>query len=573
MLKDAEQLAHGSVLQGDITIIGAGGAGIVMALEIAKAGVNVTLIDSGGPSYSERVQALADTEHYDPNLHPPMNECTRRQIGGTSVIWGGRVVPFDPVDFDDRPHIPHSRWPISYESILPYFASASAYLKSGRPEFDIRQLPDVKQTSLVPGLPDEGVTSTSLERWSVMSFGTVYRKVLEESDRITLIHGLTCTEILSDAVEAGSESPAGTPPITHRVRSIRARTLSGKEITLKSRRFVLAAGGLNVTRLLLASKRTPMPGGNIGAVGNHSDQLGRYYMGHISGRIAEVRFTTPPRDTVFGFDRDEEGVYARRRLSFTREFQHQHHLANISSWLVNPEINNPAHGNGVLSFSYLILSSPLGKHLASEAIRKAAIKGAEQGSTWAHVLNMLRDAPRTLKFIPTFGYKRFLAERKVPGFFQFSRSNVYTLHYFGEQMPNPDSRVTLADDRDEVGMPRIKIDLRYTQHDVRNVLESHRLWDEHLRKHRVGELRYIEPDLEKSIWEQAGDGFHQVGSTRMSERPQDGVVGPNLNVHGYDDLFIASSSTFVTASQANSMYMILVLAIRLAEHLKNQARS
>ena len=300
--------------------------------------------------------------------------------------------------------------------------------------------------------------------------------------------------------------------------------------------------------------------------------LGRFYTGHITGRIAEVRFSTPSRDTVFGFDRDVQGVYARRRFSFSREFQHKQKMANIVGWLANPEISDPAHGNGVLSFAYLMLRSPMGKFLASEAIRKAAIKGDVQGGVAAHALNMLRDLPRTAAFIPTFGYKRFLARRKVPGFFQYSAANVYTLHYAGEQAPNPDSRVRLADDRDELGMRKIAIDHRYSELDTRLVLDAHRAWDEHLRRHNCGQLRYLETDLERSIAEQAGDGYHQIGSTRMSERPVDGVVGPCGNVHGFNDLFVASSSTFVTASQANSMFMILVWSLRIADELARQAR-
>ncbi|MCI0362991.1 MAG: GMC oxidoreductase [Phycisphaerales bacterium] len=552
MLMDAEKLEDDSVLRSDVTVVGAGAAGIVMALELARAGLEVVLVESGGPTYSQRIQSLADTEHFDPHFHAPMSECTRRQVGGTSVIWGGRVVPFDPVDFDTRDYIPHSQWPVSYQSLQPYFAKACQYLKCGRPEFEIRSIPSAKHPSIVPGLPDGDVLTSSLERWSVMSFGVEYQNELERTDRIRLVHGLTCTEIECD-------------PSSCRVASIRAKTLSGKGVALKSRSYALACGGLNTIRLLLASDRM-----HKGGIGNHSGMLGRFYMGHISGRIAEVQFSTPPRETAFGFDRDAEGVYVRRRFSFSREFLHQKRLPNIAGWLVNAEISNPAHGNGILSFAHLILSSPAGKYLASDAIRKAAIKGTK-GSTAAHLMNMVRDFPRTALFIPTFGYQRYFAKRKVPGFFQYSRSNTYDLHYFGEQMPNPESRVCLLDEKDELGMRKIKIDLHYSRQDVQNVIDAHRCWDAHLREHHCGQLRYVVDDLDQSIWDQAGDGFHQIGGTRMSHNPANGVVGPNGNVHGFDDLFIASSSNFVTASQANSMFTILVFALRLADFLKESA--
>ena len=80
---DAESLSNSATLQSDVTVVGAGAAGIVIALELARAGLNVNLVESGGPGYSPRVQALADTNHLDPKVHPPMSQCTRRQIGGT----------------------------------------------------------------------------------------------------------------------------------------------------------------------------------------------------------------------------------------------------------------------------------------------------------------------------------------------------------------------------------------------------------------------------------------------------------------------------------------------------------
>src|SRR5688572_8465295 len=169
--------------------------------------MSVNLIESGGPRYSPRIQALADTSHFDPRVHAPMSECTRRQIGGTSVIWGGRIVPSDPVDLDERPYISHSRCPIPYEALQPYSSRACDYLRAGRPVFDIHDLPHIGQKSIVPGLPDDDVLSSTLERWSVMNFGVEYAQSLRQSDRIKLVHDLTCVEIEDAAVEShGSQA-------------------------------------------------------------------------------------------------------------------------------------------------------------------------------------------------------------------------------------------------------------------------------------------------------------------------------------------------------------------------------
>jgi choline dehydrogenase-like flavoprotein len=184
------------------------------------------------------------------------------------------------------------------------------------------------------------------------------------------------------------------------------------------------------------------------------------------------------------------------------------------------------------------------------------------------VLNMLRDLPRTLWFIPSFGVRRFLLYRKVPGFFQYAASNVYPLHYHAEQVPNPDSRVSLADDVDALGMRRLRIDLRYSDQDVDSVVRAHRHWDEYLRAHACGHLEYLSDDPIAHVWAQARDGFHQAGTTRMSASPADGVVDRDCRVHGVANLYVAGSSVFVTSSQANSTFTAVAFALRLADHLR-----
>lgn len=98
-------------------------------------------------------------------------------------------------------------------------------------------------------------------------------------------------------------------------------------------------------------------------------------------------------------------------------------------------------------------------------------------------------------------------------------------------------------------------------------MRAHQLWDSSLRKFALGRLEYLSPDPEESVWSRIGGGFHQLGTTRMAARPEDGVVDRNLAVHGSRNLFVASSSAFVTASQANPTFMIVAFAVRLADHL------
>lgn len=553
MFVDAETLNSESIFNSDITVVGAGPAGIVLALELAKAGYEVALIESGRFEFSESIQKLGDASYFNPKYHAPMSECTRRQVGGTSNIWGGRCVPYDPIDFDRRPYIPHSSWPLTYEELETYFQRACDYFFCGKSEFDINNISTAKQKSIVPGLPDEDVLTSTLERWSLpTNFGKEYFNDLKQFERIKLLYGLTCTEIVTN--DTGNQ-----------VISIQAKTLGGKTIHLKSTKYILSGGALNTTRLLMASDKKH-PGG----IGNHSGLLGKFYMGHLSGDIATVHFTTPPKATMFGFDRDADNIYLRRRFSFTREFLNKKELTNIVAWLGAPRFDDPNHGNGILSLAYLALTAPvIGDRLTSTAIRKSLI-GNSRGIYRAHLMNLLKDLVKVGSFIPSFGYGRFLAKRKIPALFVYSAANEYPLHYHSEQVPNLNSTVSLSNERDELGMRMLDINLQCTQQDIDSVVRAHEYWDNYLRKHGCGYLKYLTDDPATSVWEQAGDGFHQVGTTRMSENQGDGVVGVNCNVHGFDDLFIASSSTFVTSGQANSTFMIVAFALRLADHLKQE---
>jgi len=548
----------GDNLRADVAVVGAGPGGIVTALELADGGLDVLLLESGRLRDDPAAQALGDAAELDADRHAPMAITTRRGVGGTSAIWGGRCVPFDPVDFDDRAHVPQASWPISHEDVEPYLERACAWCVCGRPVFDTREVPHLRDREIVPGFVNGDVRATALERWSLPTdFGREHRARLRDSHRVRLVTGLTCTEVVCD----GGDRPAW----------LEARRLDGSPVRVTARAYVLACGGVETTRLLLASRRDHPEG-----LGNASGHLGRWYMAHMEGSVANVRFATDPARTICEYERDTDGVYVRRRLTFTRAFQHEHRLPNIVGWLANPSLADPSHGSGILSFVYLALRSPLGGLFAPDAQRASLtgekVPGApygpvERGPVRAHLRNLVRDLPSTAAFAASFGFRRFVPHRKAPGFFVRSKANLYPLQYHAEHLPNAESRITLSDERDALGMPRVRIDIRFSDADVEGVLRAHALWDEHLRRHGLGRLEYLD-DPAARVRDQAGGGFHQLGTTRMSSRPEDGVVDPDLRVHGLRDLYVVSSSVCPTSSQANSTFMIVALAVRLADHLR-----
>jgi choline dehydrogenase-like flavoprotein len=557
---DATTLPADAKLDADVAIVGAGPAGITLALELAQAGHSVALIESGSDSFDADVQRLGDAATEEDPAHMPMSEATRRQIGGASNIWGGRCVPFDPIDFQARQVTGNAHWPVSYEEIQRYYKRACEWCLCGSEDiFDARELPQLAERSLIPGWPEGDLRSTTLERWSLpTNFRRQYLRRLTESPLITLTTKLTCSEIL-----VGEDG--------YSVRHMVGQTLAGDCATIRAARYALACGGLEATRLLFASKRVHSRG-----IGNHSGHLGRWYMAHIEARIARVRFATPAKDTIYGYERDPEGVYVRRRFTFSPEFQLEHELPNAAMWLENPEIGDPANRNGPLSFIYLMLVSPLGRLLVSEGIRKHQLGNTRLISKRAHLANILRSPAATAKFALALGYGRFIKRgRKLPGFFIANSANVYPLLYQSEHLPHHASHVAPIAQRDALGMPRLRPHMHIDRRDIDGVLRSHEHFDRYLRRHGIGRLEYLVDigDREKAIRDRFFYGCHQSGTTRMSTRSEDGVLDGDLAVHGFTDLFLASSSAFVTSSQANSTFTIVAFALRLADHLEHSLRS
>ncbi len=550
-------MAEPARLEADVAVVGAGPAGIVVALELARAGQRVILLESGGHRFDPSAQRLGETVGGD-RLHVGMSLASRRQVGGASNLWGGRCVPFDPIDFEPRPLVGDAAWPLDYAELATYLQRACEWCRCGRASFEVGEHPELAARAIVPGFADGEARASALERWSLpTNFGRLYRDRLRQTPGLRLETGLTCTEVVPAAVDDGGG---------RRVDHLLARAGDGRRVEIGARRYVLAAGGLESTRLLFASTRRDPAG-----IGNHSGHLGRWYMAHTEVRVAQVRFDTPPGETLYSHERDRDGVYVRRRFTVDPSLQRAEGLPNSAIWLVNPEIGDASHGSGVLSFVYLMLSSPLGRHFVAEGIRQSHLKTTRPASTSAHLRNLARNLGPTTAFALRFGCQRYLRRgRKVPGFFVPSPTNTYRLLYHGEHLPHWQSFVAPTGERDALGVPRLRTHLHFSDEDVASVRRVHEVLDRSLRAQRLGRVEMLYEDVEAAVREQLFGGYHQAGTTRMSAAPEGGVVDRDLAVHGFEDLFVASSSTFPTSSQANSTFTLIAFSLRLADKLAGE---
>ncbi len=167
---------------------------------------------------------------------------------------------------------------------------------------------------------------------------------------------------------------------------------------------------------------------------------------------------------------------------------------------------------------------------------------------------------------------RYFGRPRKPGFLLRNGLSRYALHYHAQQVANPSSRVVLADQADSLGMPRLRIEFKFCSEDVDSVVRAHEVLDKGLRKARAGHLEYRGDAANRFdlVLQQASDGFHQMGTTRMGSSPSSSVVDTNCQVHRMDNLFVASTSVFPTSGQANPTFLGVAMALRLAAFLSSR---
>jgi choline dehydrogenase-like flavoprotein len=535
----------------DLCLVGTGPVGMAIALECERLGLEVLVLEAGETTVNSALAEASRAQIVDPERHADMEIAVCRALGGTSWTWGGRCVPYDDIDFAPRTFVADAEWPLTHDEIRPWYKNAAEYLLCGSDRIDYP----------FPRPLSNGVTLNFVERWARES-----RVILEHRERLVAakhVHISLKTTVTGLNLNANQSQ----------VESVSVVTPDGPA-TVKARRIILAMGGVETTRLLLnVQQKYP------NAIGGADGPLGRFYMGHISGKIASIVFNDPKAIAELDFQLepqpDGSAAWIRRRFMLTEAAQQEHKLLNTAFWPDNPAFYNPSHRSGVLSSVFLALAfPPSGRKLLSEAIRLAHI-GPKPRPYFAHLRNAILGAPQGGMDIYRILRDRFLRKPKKPGFLVSNRGGRYALHYHAEQIPNPESRIQLADELDAYGVRRAKIDLRFTEQDVQSVIDSHAVLDKALQANKIGRLEYLYDGakLREKVWAQAADGFHQVGTTRMGTDPAANVVDPDLRVHGLKNLYIASSSDFPTSGQANSTMLAVAFGLRLVHHLKSQGKA
>jgi choline dehydrogenase-like flavoprotein len=537
MIIDGRSVSNNALIDTDVCIVGAGVAGVTLAREFRGTGLRVCVLESGGVKPDTSTQSLCDGENVG---HPyfPLNTARSRNFGGSSYRWlaelgdgrlGARLRPLDAMDFEAREWIPHSGWPFDKKHVDPFYERAQAICRVGPYSYDVEDWEDPVCAPRLP-LNSDRVRTVMFQLCSRDVFGKQYREEVRQAPDIT-------TYLYATAVEVET---ARYPDV---VSGIRVACPDGKGFRVQAKLYVLALGGIETPRLLLLSRAMQKNG-----LGNHHDMVGRFFMEHPHLASGFFLPNDPQLFKAVGLydTHSRNGFPIEGKLALSEKLIVQERLLNFCTQI------EPVGNLGVQS------SISEGFHTMK------ALGLALQHGDIAEFNQQLST------FFPVIGEFSIALYRKAMKVFKylhrFEKVTLFRLRHMTEQTPNPNSRVTLCDERDALGQYRVRLDWRLCAQDMHSIIRSQEIIDGEFRRVGLGRLK-IELQDETPPPHLKG-GWHHMGTTRMHVDPKQGVVDEHCRIHGMKNVFVAGSSVFPTAGYANPSLTVVALSVRLADHIK-----
>jgi choline dehydrogenase-like flavoprotein len=496
----------------DICIVGAGAAGIALAVESARKGWKVLLLEGGGAVREDSSQAIYDSEIVG-LPHRGIHTGRIRVKGGTTVRWGGQILELDALDFTPRPGIPESGWPFPKTELTSFYVRA----------LHIEGLANVERSDEavwrdlnLPFTQFDGLESY-LSRWCPEpNFARLHNTTLRTHPNIHLwLH--------ASAVELMTEGDSAT--------GLRCRTLTGIETIFRARRYVFCLGGIESSRFFLQ----PRPGG---LPWNRSGLLGQHFQDHIDCNAAVIE----PHNLASFHDTFDPIITHRfkylPKLRLLPHLQAERGTLNIGSTMSFED-------TGKVRFQ------------AKHTIRNL-MRGRFGEVTRDNVFHTAKHVP--MLFRQAWRYK---IQRRA-----FAPSEVrILLRIHCEQEPTSRSSITLTDQRDPLGLFRIRFDWQISERE----LETIRQFVIVAQRSLAGVARITpDPDLmsgSPNFLARCDDSNHHMGGMRMSTSDTTGVVDTNLRLYGLSNTYICSSAVFPSSGFSNPTHTVLALALRLSDHL------
>jgi choline dehydrogenase-like flavoprotein len=522
MIVDACTIPDGEALESDVVIVGAGAAGLALALELQNASCRIAVLAGGGMAVDRRTQQLlCSADEVSAGYWPPT--VTRlRCFGGSTAKWSGSCRPLDPIDFARRSDVPDSGWPFPSAHLEPYYRRAQKICGLGPLEYSAERW----GADGPPPLPlvSADIRSAVFQINPPVDFGVAYQGAMAAARDTTVF--LHAHVVGIETTETGSE-----------VRRLRVACLNGPRFTISGRLFVLAAGGIENPRLLLNATEAEPHG-----LGNRYDLVGRYFMDH-------------PK------------VWKAGRVTFTRsvplEFYDYHWVDGTRIHGIFTPSEESIRKRGVPNFAICLdraSAADVSPGVASlRALRRRYLRARSAGADWGELRHHLRRIATDVGGVMTARWRSRQAAQN---------GRLFSTRYWCDCPPDRDSRITLSPKVDGLGVRRARIDWRLPADFAHHMALAHDFLNDALREIGVGVAQLNTAEDVQDPAENVENSYHHMGATRMHENPKHGVVGPDGRVHGTANLYIAGSSVFPTYGQANPTLTIVALTARLADHLK-----
>jgi len=499
----------------DVTIAGAGAAGILLAALLSHRGRRVLVIESGHFELDDERQSLNEIEQTGKKMSNAVWN-RKRAIGGTTTAWGGQSLPFGRLDFEKRDWVEHSGWPIAFDTLQPYYDIANRFMGVDERNYDSDMLGLLDRRD--PGF-DPALLHYHYSKWARQpNFYKLHRQVLERD--VTVLYNAHLLRI--------DLAPNG------RVQTIEIGDFRGRRRTMPVKILVLACGGVEANRILLLNDHQ-MAGG----LGSASGWLGKAFMEHPCLDAGYVDSSDMRAlQELFG-TRVRGGRRYSVRLSAGADWQRTNRLLNISAslmWLYEGDAIGPLSE----------LKSFVGQPRLASAPKMA--RSSRQLATGLWTL-----ARSGLIYKPGAAAK---------------------LSLMCEQQPSCDSYIALSGERDRFGARKARLHWRIGRLTWDTVLSFCRTLGEEIQRLGLGHVRLFDTlqadaaDFESHL----SDVNHHMGGARMSTSPNDGVVDDQLQVWGIPNLFVCSAAVFPTSSHSNPTLTLLALAARLVDRLSKVER-
>ncbi len=547
---DAKSLPDGEVLTCDICIIGAGPVGISIAQEFIGSDLKVILLESGGISLGDHADDLSEPAREGP--YGTTSFITNvRHYGGNSNAWniirndgimGVRFATFQDVDYQARPGVPNTGWPIGPDDVAPYIQRA-AKLWNLAPDGFKRSKQDANQT--VAMIEAGGALETAMFQFPDAALARLeFRKDIDAAPNIETYYHATATRLAPDDTDT-------------KVETVIVKPSRDKEIQIKAGQVIVSASGMGSCQLLLSS---PTKAGH--EFGNSGDSLGRYMIDHplISG--GDIILKNPAvLDTMLLYDIDErKGASSMGYLHLSAETVRREQVPNLNMMLFpRREGHKKAHAK---------LAMHMRAHKAAVRVRNNLRR--KQFPAMIDVFHAVIGSPLIIGDVirlytdPQVNPGRGGWTKKGPPSQRFDRLEVV---HSVEQLPHRDNRMRLSDETNRLGIRRITFEYQLHDEDLAAFKRCQTVMAEAVTAAGLGEFKFRRVDGDDLDLVAMSTGHH-MGMTRMGDDPKTSVVDANCCVHGTSNLYVACSGVFPAGGSANPTFMAISLGLRIADRLK-----